>query len=131
MNSHLVQRAREAHEEAYVPYSEYPVGAAIEAADGQIFTGCNIENVNYSNALHAEEVAIADAIKQGKDSFTRLAVSSASRDAVTPCGRCRQTLSEFVDGGFEIICDGGNDQTVTYTLEELFPQTMTADMLPE
>ncbi|MFB6255270.1 MAG: cytidine deaminase, partial [Haloplanus sp.] len=62
MTSELVQTARDALDEAYVPYSDYTVGAALRAADGTVFTGCNIENANYSNSLHAEEVAVAEAV---------------------------------------------------------------------
>ncbi len=124
----LVEQAREVQEQAHVPYSEYPVGAALRADDGTVFVGCNIENANYSNSLHAEEVAIAEAIKQGHREFDRLAVSSARRDGVTPCGMCRQTLAEFCDDSLEVVCDEGDDVTA-YTLGELLPNTITEEML--
>ncbi|MFD1587602.1 cytidine deaminase [Halorientalis brevis] len=124
----LLQAARDAMDDAYVPYSEYRVGAAIETADGTVYTGCNIENANYSNSLHAEEVAIADAVKRGHRSFERLAVSSSERDGVTPCGMCRQTLAEFCDESFPIVCDDA-DEPVEYTLGELLPNTITKEML--
>jgi len=95
--SALVERAETAFESAHVPYSEYPVGAALETASGEVFVGCNVENANYSNSLHAEEVAVGEAVKRGHTEFTRLAVASAARDGVTPCGMCRQTLAEFAD----------------------------------
>jgi cytidine deaminase len=123
----LLQAARDAVAEAYAPYSEYAVGAAIEAADGTVFTGCNIENANYSNSLHAEEVAIGTAVRQGHREFERLAVSSAERDGVTPCGMCRQTLSEFCDESFPVITDG--DEQTAYTLGELLPETITREHL--
>lgn len=125
METTLLAAAREAFEESYAPYSEYPVGAALEAADGTVYTGCNIENANYSNALHAEEVAIGKAISDGTREFERLAVASGARDGVTPCGMCRQTLAEFCDGEFEIICDTP-DGPKRYTLGELLPETITA-----
>ena len=128
MTDDLVERARAALERAYAPYSEYAVGAALATADGSVYVGCNIENANYSNSLHAEEVAIGSAIAAGHRDFERIAVSSSARDGVTPCGMCRQTLAEFVDGGFPVLCDEG-DHTTTYTLGELLPNTISTETL--
>jgi cytidine deaminase len=124
----LIQAAREIRAQAHVPYSEYRVGAAIETVDGTVFSGCNIENANYSNSLHAEEVAIAQAISTGHRNFSRIAVSSDRLDGVTPCGMCRQTLSEFCDDDFLVICDLGEGYE-EYTLGELLPDTITGEML--
>jgi len=124
MDDPLIERAREALREAYVPYSEYRVGAALRTADGTVFTGCNIENANYSTSLHAEEVAIGTAVAAGHREFDRLAVSSGVRDGVTPCGMCRQTLREFCDDDLTIVCDLG-EEVATYTLGELLPETIT------
>ncbi|MDS0258446.1 cytidine deaminase [Haloarcula sp. S1CR25-12] len=121
----LLDAARAAAESAYAPYSEYRVGAAIETADGTVYTGCNIENANYSNSLHAEEVAVGTAVSEGHRSFERLAVSSAARDGVTPCGMCRQTLAEFCDEEFPVVTDGDGE----YTLGELLPTTITREHL--
>ena len=123
----LLEAARAAVDSAYTPYSEYRVGAAIETADGTVYTGCNIENANYSNSLHAEEVAIGAAVRDGHRSFSRLAVSSAARDGVTPCGMCRQTLAEFCDDDFPVVTDG--EERTEYTLGELLPATITSDNL--
>ena len=123
----LLEAAREALASAYVPYSEYRVGAAIETADGTVYTGCNVENANYSNSLHAEEVAIGAAVRDGHQSFERLAVSSGERDGVTPCGMCRQTLAEFCEEDFPIVTDG--EEQTEYTLGELLPTTITRDHL--
>jgi len=123
----LLEAARAAVDSAYTPYSEYRVGAAIETADGTVYTGCNIENANYSNSLHAEEVAIGAAVRDGHRSFSRLAVSSAARDGVTPCGMCRQTLAEFCDDDFPVVTDG--EERTEYTLGELLPATITSDHL--
>ncbi|MFB6090476.1 MAG: cytidine deaminase [Halobellus sp.] len=125
----LVDRAREALEDAHVPYSEYRVGAAIETADGSMYVGCNIENANYSNSLHAEEVAIAEAVKEGHREFERIAVASGARDGVTPCGMCRQTLAEFADPELRVICDEGGTETSTYTLGELLPNAISPETL--
>jgi cytidine deaminase len=119
----LLDAARSAVAESYAPYSEYRVGAAIETADGEVFTGCNIENANYSNSLHAEEVAVGTAVRAGH----RLAVSSAERDGVTPCGMCRQTLAEFCPDSFRIYTDGA--EPTSYTLGELLPETISREHL--
>ncbi len=121
----LIEAARDVLSDAYVPYSEYRVGAALRTADGTVYTGCNIENANYSNSLHAEEVAIAEAVKNGHDSFDRLAVTSGVRDGVTPCGMCRQTLAEFADGDLVVVCDEGDGDVTEYTLGELLPNTIS------
>ena len=123
----LLTAAREALDASYAPYSDYRVGAAIETADGTVYTGCNIENANYSNSLHAEEVAIGTAVRDGHHEFTRLAVSSDRRDGVTPCGMCRQTLAEFCDESLPVVTDG--EDRATYTLGELLPATITREHL--
>ncbi len=128
MTDPLIAQARTALETAYTPYSTYAVGAAIETADGTVFTGCNVETANYSNTLHAEEVAIGTAIAAGHQSFERLAVSSAARDGVTPCGMCRQTLAEFCGEAFEILCDG-KSTVDRYTLGELLPAAISESTL--
>ena len=125
----LVERAREALEDAYVPYSEYRVGAALRTADGTVYTGCNIENANYSNSLHAEEVAIASAVRDGHREFDRIAVSSGARDGVTPCGMCRQTLAEFANADLKVVCDEGGTERTAYTLGELLPNTISLETL--
>jgi len=129
-DSELLERAREALDAAYVPYSEYAVGAALETADGTVYTGCNVEIANYSNSLHAEEVALGTAVREGHRSFERVAVSSAKRDGVTPCGMCRQSFAEFCDEDFEIICEGEAESSpVEYRLGALLPETITREMV--
>ncbi|GAB6878714.1 cytidine deaminase [Halorubrum gandharaense] len=127
----LIEAAREAHENAHVPYSEYPVGAALRTADGTVVTGCNIENANYSNSMHAEGVAVGEAVKNGHTDFDRLAVSSAALDGVTPCGMCRQTLAEFADESLVVVCDEGDGEVSEYTLGELLPNTISEGTLDE
>ena len=124
----LIQAAREIRAQAHVPYSEYRVGAAIETVDGTVFSGCNIENANYSNSLHAEEVALAEAVKTGHHDFARLAVASSERDGVLPCGMCRQSLSEFCADDFRVLCDQGESRS-EYRLGELLPDAISAETL--
>ncbi|MFC6942918.1 cytidine deaminase [Salinirubellus sp. GCM10025818] len=129
----LVAAAREALERAYVPYSEYRVGAALLTDAGSVYTGANIENANYSNSLHAEEVAISRALMDGHRAFGAVAVSSGKRDGVTPCGMCRQTLAEFCGEDLPVYCDEGDGEDspeiVTYTLGELIPATISRETL--
>ena len=127
----LVAAARDALTNAHVPYSEYRVGAALETADGTVYTGCNIENANYSNSLHAEEVAVAAAVRDGHREFERIAVSSGVRDGVTPCGMCRQTLAEFAADDLAVVCDEGGDAVAEYTLGELLPESISAETLDD
>ena len=124
----LVAAAREATANAHVPYSAYRVGAALETSSEKVFTGCNIENANYSNSLHAEEVAIAEAVKNGHHDFARLAVSSSERDGVLPCGMCRQTYAEFCADDFRVLCDEGSE-IAEYRLGDLLPNAISAETL--
>jgi cytidine deaminase len=132
----LVAEARSALDRAYVPYSEYRVGAALLTADGSVYTGANLENANYSNSLHAEEVAVARALMDGHREFDAIAVASGQRDGVTPCGMCRQTLAEFCEAGLPIYCDEGDGEgaeagpvLAEYTLGELIPATISRETL--
>lgn len=124
----LLDAASEALATAYAPYSNYRVGAAIETADGTVYTGCNVEIANYSNILHAEELALGSAVADGYQDFTGLAVVSSERDGVTPCGMCRQTLAEFCGDEFPIVCADATT-TKTYTLGELLPHPITRSHL--
>lgn len=126
----LIDLAHEARTDAYVPYSEYPVGAALETADGDVYEGFNVEIVNYSNTFHAEEVAITGALRDGVTDFEKIAVVSAERDGVTPCGMCRQTIAEFCDDSFAIVTDD-DGEIKRYTLGELLPDAMKPGTLQD
>ena len=127
-DAELLERARGAVEASYAPYSEYRVGAALETPDGTVFTGCNVENANYSNSVHAEELALSKAVEAGYRNFSRIAVSSGARDGVTPCGMCRQSLSEFCADELRVICEG-EDGLTAYTLGELLPRAIEQEDL--
>jgi cytidine deaminase len=100
--SDLVAAARRAREHAHAAYSTFKVGAALETADGQVFTGCNIENATYGLTICAERVAIFKAISEGHRAFTRIAVVADTTAPTPPCGACRQILWEFA-GDIEVI----------------------------
>lgn len=116
----LLQQAQHAAAQAYIPYSHYPVGAALLAEDGRVFTGCNIENASYPATICAERVALVKAVSEGVRSFRALAV--VTRDGGTPCGVCRQMLSEFAPDLRIIMAKGqvhaANDTTVDNTADD-------------
>jgi cytidine deaminase len=116
----LLTTAREAQERAIAPYSEYEVGAAIATTDGVHYGGCNFEVANYSNSLHAECVALVRALFEGERSFEAIAVTASGPEDPTPCGLCRQTLSEYCDGSLGVYVDTGTD-VEEYRLDELLP----------
>ena len=90
----LVELAFTMLEKSYVPYSRFPVGAALEGTDGTVYTGCNVENAAYGSTLCAERTALVKAVSEGCRSFTRLAVVGNSADYCWPCGACRQVMLE-------------------------------------
>ena len=114
----LLEMAIEARKNAYVPYSGYAVGAALETKDGHVFTGCNVENAAYGNTLCAERTALVKAVSEGYREFTKIAIA-ASGSAPYPCGACRQSLYEFVpDLEVFVTWDGHVDRV---PLAELLP----------
>jgi len=105
---------------AYIPYSHFPVGAALECSDGTVFTGCNIENAGYSPTICAERTAVAKAVSEGHRDFVRIAIAGKSKDYCVPCGVCRQVLQEFAPD-LEIICLNGAGEEKAFSLKELLP----------
>lgn len=99
----LVRQAAEARRRAYAPYSNYLVGAALLGADGQVYTGCNVENAVYPEVICAERTAVVKAVSEGEREFVAIAV--VTRDGGSPCGACRQVLSEFSPGMVVLIAD--------------------------
>jgi cytidine deaminase len=91
----LMALAQKAAENAYAPYSRFPVGAALETKDGQIFTGCNVENASYGLGRCAEQTAIQKMVSEGARDFVQIAVFTRSSPPSSPCGACRQVLFEF------------------------------------
>jgi cytidine deaminase len=93
----LLDLAWETRERAHAPYSNFQVGAALLAADGRVFTGCNVENLSYGLTICAERVAIGSAIAAGAREFLALAVVADTTEPISPCGACRQVMAEFGD----------------------------------
>lgn len=126
----LLETARTARSLAIAPYSQFPVGAALRTTDGTVVEGGNFEVVNFSNSLHAEEVAVARALAAGHRAFDAIAVAGPDEDGLTPCGMCRQTLAEFCPGDLTVVVDHG-DEFGTFTLAELLPAGMTRESLTD
>ncbi len=121
----LLERARSARARAYAPYSNYPVGCVLEADDGTLFDGCNVENASSPVTLCAERGALSAAVVAGRRSFRRIALSTTGRVAVAPCGACRQALAEFAPD-LEIVSEAGGDVR-RWTLSELLPAQFVLD----
>ncbi len=123
----LVARAREVMRHAYAPYSEFRVGAAIEAADGRVFAGCNVESASYGLTICAERMALGAAVAGGARAFRRIAVTTEVEPPAAPCGACRQLLAEFgLD--LEVVAAGPATER-RWTLAALLPDAFTKESL--
>ena len=107
-------------ERSYVPYSHFPVGAALLCKDGTVFTGCNVENAAYGDTICAERTAAVKAVSSGHRDFVRIAIWGNSREYCYPCGSCRQFLQEF-SKHMTVLCAKGDDSFVSHKLSEMMP----------
>lgn len=121
----LVKKATNILDKAYVPYSKFPVGAALLTEEGTIFTGCNIENASYSLSNCAERTAIFKAVSEGNRAFKKLVVTGNTKGPISPCGACRQVLSEFCDPQMEVILTNTSGDTFRTTVSQLLPGAFT------
>ena len=118
----LLKLAKEAREHAYAPYSNYRVGAALLTKNGRIYQGCNIENASYTPTICAERTAFFKAIYDGIREFSAIAIIGSGESPAYPCGVCRQVMSEFCDGTFDIIVSNRDgSEIVSETLDEMMP----------
>ncbi len=118
-DSALIAAAREARDAAYVPYSNFRVGAALRCGDGTIVTGCNVENASYGLSMCAERTALFAAVARGHTAFEAIAIAGPPQTAAPPCGACRQVLAEF-GSGIRLIYTTLDGHTTT-TVGELLP----------
>jgi len=125
----LVESALQVRERAYAPYSRFAVGAALRATSGRVFTGCNVENASYPLTICAERAALFRAVSEGEREFEAIAVASAT--GATPCGACRQVLSEFggPDGDLRVLVVDTVGNIRSFTIAELLPEVFTPDQL--
>ena len=120
----LLKLAEAARANAYAPYSNFLVGAALLTEDGKVYTGCNIENASYGATVCAERTAIFKAVSEGAECITAIAISGGEEgsagDVCPPCGICRQVMAEFCRKDCKIIL-GNAEHCKVYTLSELLP----------
>ena len=119
--SDLIAAAAVVRENAHAPYSGFKVGAALRTPDGQVFTGCNVENVAYPEGTCAEAGAIAAMFAAGQRQIAEIAVIAGSPDPVPPCGGCRQKIAEFAGKDVQVIMATTGGETRTVTVADLLP----------
>lgn len=122
-----IKKALETKENAYAPYSNYQVGACLKTKSGKMYTGCNVENGGISS-ICAERVAFTKAISEGERDFESIVIVAGKRgtkelDFATPCGYCRQFMSEFVEKDFKIIIYQSKERKEEYTIAGLLPNS--------
>lgn len=125
----LIEKAKKASENAYVPYSGFKVGAALLAKSGKVYLGCNIESASYSPTNCAERTAFFKAVSEGEREFSKIAVVGGKNgdfcDYCTPCGVCRQVMSEFCSEDFTVLLGKNGDSYKGFTLGELLPHSFS------
>lgn len=124
----LIDLANTARQRAYVPYSHYPVGAALRTKSGRIFTGVNVENAAYPQTMCAERVAIFKAVSEGEKDFEIISV--VTDNGGSPCGGCRQVMAEFGLDTIVLLADDSGKLVKETTVKELLPEAFTPDHLP-
>ena len=120
----LMNKAAEAREYAYTPYSHFKVGAALLAKNGKVYTGCNIENAAYTPTVCAERTAFFKAVSEGVKEFEAIAIVGGKAGEISPfcapCGVCRQVMAEFCDKDFKLIL-GSPERFEEYSLDDVLP----------
>ncbi|MGT2846338.1 cytidine deaminase [Streptococcus massiliensis] len=117
----MIDLAIEVSKKAYVPYSHFPIGAVLLTKDGKIFTGVNVENASFGLTNCGERTAIFKAVSEGYQSFSELVVYGETEEPVSPCGACRQVMTEFMAPDALITLVAKDKSTKVMTLEELLP----------
>jgi len=123
----LIDLANVARERAYVPYSNYPVGAALRTTTGKIYTGVNVENAAYPQTMCAERIAIFKAVSEGEMEFE--AISVVTNNGGSPCGGCRQVMAEFGLDTIVLMADRNGNIVKEITVKELLPEAFTPEHL--
>lgn len=117
----LILAAKEARENAYVPYSSFKVGAAVLTDDGEIYKGCNIENASYGATNCAERTAIFKAVSEGHRIIKAIAVIGSDENLTYPCGICRQVIAEFASEDIKIIIAKDENEFIIRSMEDILP----------
>lgn len=124
----LIEAARAVRENAYAPFSEFRVGAALETDDGEIISGCNVESASYGLTVCAERVAIWKAISQGRRKIVKIAVVADTEELTPPCGVCRQIIWEF-GGDIPVVFANLNGKIETVQMRDLLPRAFDTKFL--
>ena len=127
-DSELIDAAKAVRENAYAPFSEFRVGAALETDDGEVITGCNVESASYGLTVCAERVAIWKAISQGKRKIKHIAVVADTEELTPPCGVCRQIIWEF-GGDIPVILSNLKGKTEIVQMKDLLPRAFDTKFL--
>ena len=125
----LLQAALDAQEQAYCPFSKYPVGSAVRTVEGKIFTGCNVESASFSLTCCAERVAVFKAVSEGYRSIEACSIVTVEGKPAPPCGACRQVLFEF-GGDLRIVLGNPAGEVRILSLGQLLPEGFTAEQIP-
>ena len=125
----LLEASKTAREKAYVPYSKFPVGAALLTKDGEVIHGCNIENASFGLTNCAERTAIFKAVSEGKKEFVAIAISGDTEGPISPCGACRQVLAEFCAKDMPVYLTNLKGNVLETTVAELLPGAFTTEDL--
>ena len=126
MKDQLINLAIQAREKAYSPYSNFKVGAAVLFEDGEIYTGCNIENASFGATICAERTAIFTAVSKGNTKLKAIALIGDLNGYTYPCGMCRQVMSEFAENGdIKVYIVKNETDYLVKTLDELMPGSFT------
>jgi len=120
----LIQAARKAKTHSHSPYSKFRVGAAVMTKSGKIYTGCNIENSSYSLTVCAERTALFKAVSEGEKKFLAMVISTDVNDFISPCGACRQVISDLA-GDINVILTNGVGKTKIMKMKDLLPHPFT------
>ena len=129
-NKELFELALKARNNAYAPYSNFKVGAALLTKSGKIYVGCNMENSSYGLTICAERNAVTSAIAAGEKEWSKIVIVADGEKICTPCGACRQVLYEH-GSDMEVVCANLQGDTKTYTLKELLPDAFDKDYLKQ
>ncbi|GAB2027057.1 cytidine deaminase [Lactovum odontotermitis] len=121
MDIKIAELAKEAASRAYVPYSHFSVGAVLVSKDGQIFQGCNIENASFGLSNCAERTAVFKAVSEGCRDFSAIYIYGETEEAISPCGACRQVLSEFCEDDMPVYLLSRDLEVLETTVLELLP----------
>lgn len=121
----LIDLAVKTSENAYVPYSHFPIGAVLVTAEGKIYTGVNVENASFGLTNCGERTAIFKAVSEGERSFEELIIYGQTEKPVSPCGACRQVMAEFFEPDLPVTLVAKDKSTVVMTVKELLPYSFT------